>query len=86
MVQIFLILESIEQNLNTRSSTKSEIVGVDQLIPLVLSASNFLESQGSGVTENIIYQDNKSAIILENNYKSSSSKRTKYINIRYFCT
>ena len=34
--------------------------------------------------ENIVYQDNKSAIIMYNNWKSSSSKRTKRINIRFF--
>ena len=34
--------------------------------------------------ETIIYQDNKSAILLEKNGKASSSKRTKHISIRYF--
>ena len=32
----FPILVSIKQKINTRSSTKSEIFGVDQLMPLVL--------------------------------------------------
>jgi hypothetical protein len=31
-----------------------------------------------------LFQDNKSAILLEKNGKASSSKRTKHINIRYF--
>ena len=31
-----------------------------------------------------MYQDNKSAILLEKNGKLSSSKRTKHINVRYF--
>ena len=65
----------IKQNLNNRNSTKSEIFGVDQLIPSVLWTRNFLESQGYGVTENIIYQDNKSTIILEKNGKPSSIKK-----------
>ena len=43
---------------------------------------DFLEYQGYGLNENIIYQYNKSAIILEKNGKSSSSKRMKQINIR----
>ena len=34
--------------------------------------------------DNIVYQDNKSDIILEKNGKDSSSKRTKHINIRYY--
>jgi hypothetical protein len=36
------------------------------------------------VQENILYQDNQSAILLEKNGKASSSKRTKHINIRFF--
>ena len=43
-----------------------------------------LESQGYDVTDNIIYQDNKSAILLEKNVKASSGKRTNYINMWYF--
>ena len=31
-----------------------------------------------------MYQDNQSAILLKNNGRSSSSRRTKNINIRYF--
>ena len=34
--------------------------------------------------ENIIYQDNKHAIILENNGKASIGKHTNHINIRYY--
>ena len=33
---------------------------------------------------NIVYQDNKSAILLETNGRSSSSKRIKHINIQYY--
>ena len=61
-----------------------EIFGVDQLMPSVLWNRIFLEYQGYGFTENIIYQDNKSDILLENDGNSSSSKCTKHINIRYF--
>ena len=31
-----------------------------------------------------MFQDNQSAILLENNGNKSSSKRTKHINIRYY--
>ena len=31
-----------------------------------------------------MYQDNQSAILLENNGRESSSRRTKHLNIRYF--
>ena len=44
----------------------------------------FLEAQGYCVDDNILYQDNKSSILLETNGTASSGKRTKHINIRYF--
>jgi hypothetical protein len=43
-----------------------------------------MEAQGYKVNENIVYQDNQSAILLERNGKASSSKHTKHINVRYF--
>jgi len=43
-----------------------------------------LETQGYNVRENILYQDNKSTILLLNNGKASSGKPTRAINIRYF--
>jgi len=44
----------------------------------------FLKEQGYDVYDNIIFQDNKSSILLERNGKLSSGKRTKHINVRYF--
>jgi hypothetical protein len=43
-----------------------------------------MEAQGYQVQDNILYQDNKSAILLEKNGKALSSKHTKHVNIRYF--
>jgi hypothetical protein len=43
-----------------------------------------MEAQGYQVPDNILFQDNKSAIFLEKNGKASSSKCTKHVNIRYF--
>jgi hypothetical protein len=45
----------------------------------------FLQAQGYDVLGVILYQDNKSAMLLERNCKASSSIRTKQIHIRYFC-
>ena len=44
----------------------------------------FLLAQGVKINRNIIYQDNQSAVLLEENGKKSSGKRTQYFNIRYF--
>ena len=75
---------SRKQKLNTRSSTEAELVGVDDMATMILWTKLFLEEQGYDVEKNIVYQDNKSAILLETNGKKSSSKRTRALNIRYF--
>jgi hypothetical protein len=80
----FPIAMSTKQKLNTRSSTESELVAIDDCMPSILWTRYFLEAQGYGVKENVVYQDNLSAILLEKNGKASSSKRTKHINVRYY--
>jgi hypothetical protein len=78
------VVGSNKQKLNTRSSTGAEIVGADDFMPSICWTRYFMEAQGYKIDDNILYQDNKSAILLEKNGKASSSKRTKHINIRYF--
>ena len=56
---------SNKQKLNTKSSTKAELVGVDDLMPQILWMFYFLESQGIKVSNNIVYQDNQSVMKLE---------------------
>jgi Reverse transcriptase (RNA-dependent DNA polymerase) len=80
----FPIVSSTKQKLNTRSSTETEIVGADDFMPAICWTRYFLEAQGYQVHDNVLFQDNRSAILLEKNGKASSSKRTKHINIRYF--
>jgi hypothetical protein len=78
------ITVSKKQKLNTKSSTESELVGVDDAATMILWTKLFLEAQGYKINKNVVYQDNKSAILLEKNGKRSSSKRTRHLNIRYF--
>lgn len=80
----FPIVGSTKHKLNTRSSTEAEVVGVDDFMPAICWTRYFLQEQGYHVEDNILFQDNKSAMLLEKNGKASSSKRTKHINIRYF--
>jgi len=80
----FPIVSSTKQKLNTRSSTETEIVGADDFMPAICWTRYFMEAQGYTVKDNVLFQDNKSAILLEKNGKASSSKRTKHINVRYF--
>jgi hypothetical protein len=80
----FPISVSTKQKLNTRSSTESELVGVDDMMPIICWTRYFLLSQGYGIIENLLLQDNKSSILLEQNGRASSGKHTRHINIRYF--
>ena len=75
---------STQQKLTTRSSTEAEPVAVDDCMSLILWTRYFLEAQGYGVDDAIIYQDNKSAILLEQNGRASSTRQTRHSNIRYF--
>jgi hypothetical protein len=73
-----------KQKLNVRSSTEGELVAVDNAATMILWTKLFLEAQGYDVEKNIVYQDNKSAILLETNGNKSSGKQTRALNIRYF--
>jgi len=75
---------STRQKLNTKSSTESELVGANDLMPQVLWTRYFLQAQGYEVHDNVMFQDNQSAMLLENNGRGSSSKRTRHINIQCF--
>jgi hypothetical protein len=75
---------SKKQRINTKSSTEAELVGVDDSMPLVVWTRNFLMAQGFEISDNVVFQDNQSAMLLEKNGRASSGRRTRHINIRYF--
>ena len=79
-----VINASLRQKCNTKSSTESELVGVSDVISTVLWSLYYIQAQGYKMKSAKIYQDNKSTILLENNGKFSSSKRTKHIKHKYF--
>ena len=70
--------------LNGLSSTEAELIGIDDAIPSMMWGKYFIEAQGYTVEHNILFQDNKSNILLETNRRMSSSKRTKHIKQRFF--
>ena len=75
---------SNKQRLNTRSSCEAELVGADDYATKILWTKLFMEEQGYEIRRNVLYQDNKSTILLLKNGKRSSGKRTRALNIRYF--
>ena len=70
--------------MNTRSSTESEVVDVDDMMSIIIQTCYSQLSQGYGNIENLSSQDNKSLILLEQNGKALSGKHTRHINIQYF--
>ena len=75
---------SKKQKLNSRSSTEAELIGADDAATMILWTKLFMEEQGYPIERNILYQDNKSAILLETNGRTSAGKRSRALNIRYF--
>ena len=67
---------SNKQQINTRSSTEAELVGVNNAIGMALWIRQFMQEQGYNVTDNVIYQDNQSAMLLERYGRKSSGKNT----------
>ena len=59
-------------------------MAVDDVATKILWAKKFLEKQEYKIEQNILYQDNKSTILLHVNKKRSSGKQTRALNIRYF--
>ena len=76
--------KSYQHKMNTKSYTEDELVGLDDIIPMIIWTRYLMESQVYQITDNIVNQDNQSTILLSRNRKASSSKSTKHINIRYF--
>jgi hypothetical protein len=81
---LFSISVFTKQKLNTKSLTESELVGIDDLMPIILLTCYFLLSQGHGIIENLLLQYSKSSILFERNGNTSSGKCNRHINTCYF--
>ena len=64
------VLEDVRR---ARSSMEAELIGIDDALPYIMWGLYFVEAQGYEVTHNILYQDNKSTILLSKNGRWSSS-------------
>ena len=60
------------------------MVGVGNAATKIIWTKLFMEAQGYRIDHNVLYQDNKSTILLLNNGKRSAGKRSRAINIRYY--
>ena len=73
-----------KQKSNTRSLTESELMATDDMIAQIIWTQKFLEAQGYEVKTTIVYQDNKSAMLLEKNGRYSAGKWSRHLDIKYF--
>jgi hypothetical protein len=54
------------------------------IISKVIWTKLFMKEQGCNIIEKVIYRDNTSAMKMEVKGKSSSGKRTRHLEIKYF--
>jgi hypothetical protein len=62
------------QKIMTKSSTKANLVGVDDSPGHILWVCYFMQEQGYDMDASLLYQDNMSVMLLEMNSKTSNSK------------
>ena len=76
--------KSSMKKINTKSSTEAELVGLAEYLPYNIWFLHFMRAQGYDVKNNTIYQDNKSAILMERNGRNFCNGNSRHINVRYF--
>ena len=60
-----------EQKLNNKISVEAELVGMSEYLPYNILLTMFLGEQGHKIENNIIYQDNQSAMRMKKNGRNS---------------
>ena len=64
--------------LNEGSSTESELVSITDVLGIMMRSKYFKEAQGNIIENNVLYQDNKTAILLAKNGLMTTDKASKY--------
>jgi len=73
---------SKSSKINVKSSTESELVSTSEYLPHTLWLRHFMIGHGYEIKDNVVYQDNKSAILMEINGRKSCTRNSRHINIR----
>ena len=79
-----MINVSKKLGLNTLSSTETEVVSTGERLPKCIWFRYFRICQGDEPVEDVLMQDNKSAMILQRNWPFSTRKGSQHINVKYF--
>ena len=75
---------SRRHKLNVGSSTESELTSIADVLGVMIRCKYFIEAQGYTIDNNILYQDNKSTILLAKNRRMSAGKASRHIHHRFF--
>ena len=73
-----------KQRLNVKNLTEAELFGVSDYIVYYIWLVMFLRAQGYIMRDNILYQDNKSTILMLKNGRILCTGNSRHIDIRYF--
>ena len=79
-----MINVSKKLGLNTLKSTETEVVSTGERLLKCVWFRYFSISQGDKSVEDILMQDNKSAMKLQKNWPFSTQKGSQHINVKYF--
>ena len=70
----YSMVASAKLRLNTESFTESELIGVNDMMPIMFLICNFLLEQGEGIVVELLL-DNKSSSLWEQNGKTPNWKK-----------
>ena len=73
-----------KHKLNTGSLTEAELVSIVDALGMMMWCKYFMEAQGYTIGNNILYQDNKSTILLAKNGRMSNGNNSKHTRNRFF--
>ena len=78
-----ILCKSCKQQIVSKSSTETELIGTSDFLSLVIQVRDFLLEQGYNIQPAIIQQDNKSTITMIEHGRPTSD-RTRHIHVRFF--
>ena len=79
-----LLNVSRKHKLNVGSSTESELVSIADVLGIMMWSKYFMEAQGYTIENNVLFQDNKSTILLAKNGCMPAGKASRHIKNHFF--
>jgi len=76
--------KSGKQTINAKSSTEGEVIGISDRLPQSIWAKYFLSAQDYELEQNILYEDNQSAMKIAKNGVRSCGQNSRHYLIRYY--